>query len=55
MDGSNRLIGVVTDRDIVCRVVAKGRDPRTCTAPDGMTQPVIVVKEDTHAGGNRCR
>ena len=27
VDGSNRLIGVVTDRDIVCRIVAKGKEP----------------------------
>jgi len=26
-DASNKLIGVVTDRDIVIRVVAKGKNP----------------------------
>ena len=31
-DASNRLIGVITDRDIVCRVVAKGKNPSTVTA-----------------------
>ena len=46
-DASNRLIGVVTDRDIVCRVVAKGKNPSAVTAGDCMTQPVVVVKEDT--------
>jgi CBS domain-containing protein len=46
-DGSNRLIGVVTDRDIVCRVVAKGKNPSSVTAAECMTEPVVVVNEDT--------
>ena len=46
-DASNRLVGVVTDRDIVCRVVAKGKNPSAVTAGDCMTQPVVVVKEET--------
>lgn len=47
VDASNRLIGVVTDRDIVCRVVAKGKDPSSCSAQDAMTQPVVAVLADT--------
>lgn len=46
-DASNRLIGVITDRDIVCRVVAKGKNPSTVTAGEYMTEPVVVVNEDT--------
>ena len=46
-DGSNRLIGVITDRDIVCRVVAKGKTPSSVTAAECMSEPVVVVKEDT--------
>ena len=46
-DGSNRLIGVITDRDIVCRVVAKGKNPTAVTAGECMTEPVVVVNEDT--------
>lgn len=46
-DGSTRLIGVVTDRDIVSRVVAKGKNPATVTAAECMSEPVITVKEDT--------
>jgi CBS domain-containing protein len=41
-------VGVVTDRDIVCRVVAKGLTPREKTAADSMTTPVITVTEDTN-------
>ena len=46
-DASNRLIGVITDRDIVCRVVAKGKNPSTVTAGECMTDHVVVVNEDT--------
>jgi CBS domain-containing protein len=47
IDSDKKLIGVVTDRDIVCRVVAKGLNPSAMTANDAMTQPVISVSEDT--------
>ena len=46
-DASNRLIGVITDRDIVCGVVAKGKNPSAVTAGECMTEPVVVVNEDT--------
>lgn len=47
VDASNRLIGVITDRDIVCRVVAKGKNPSAVTAAEAMTEPVVCVNEDT--------
>ena len=47
VDHDKKLIGVVTDRDIVCRVVAKGQNPSAMTAQDAMTQPVISVTEDS--------
>lgn len=40
-------IGVVTDRDIVCRLVAKGQNPLDHTAVDCMSQPVVTVEEET--------
>jgi CBS domain-containing protein len=43
----NRLVGVITDRDIVCRVVAKGKNPSSVTAGECMTEPVITVNEDS--------
>jgi CBS domain-containing protein len=46
-DASNRLIGVITDRDIVCRAVAKGKNPTAVTAAECMTEPVVVVNEET--------
>jgi len=47
VDHAKKLVGVVTDRDIVCRVVAKGQNPSAMTANDAMTQSVISVTEDT--------
>ena len=47
VDAANRLVGVVTDRDIVCRIVAKGKNPSSCCAGDAMTQPVIAIPADT--------
>ena len=46
-DGSNRLVGVVTDRDIVCRAVAKGKNPSATTAGEVMTEPVVCVDENS--------
>ena len=39
-------IGVVTDRDIVCRVVAKGLDPSKLTVAECMTKPCVTVPVD---------
>src|SRR5437762_264094 len=47
IDSSDRVIGVITDRDIVCRVVADGKNPIGHTAETCMTQPVVTVREDT--------
>jgi CBS domain-containing protein len=46
VDVNDCVIGVVTDRDIVCRVVAEGMNPIGHTAASCMTQPVICVPED---------
>ncbi len=46
VDRGGRLVGVVTDRDIVCRVVAKGRNPAECTAGECMSTPVFSVDDD---------
>jgi CBS domain-containing protein len=39
-------IGVITDRDICCRAVAKGSDPNNVTAGDCMTSPCVTVGEE---------
>jgi CBS domain-containing protein len=44
---SGALVGVVTDRDIVCRLIAAGRNPLEETAESCMSTPVVVVWEST--------
>jgi len=39
-------IGVVTDRDIVCRTVANGLNPLDLTAADCMSKPIVTVKPE---------
>jgi len=41
------VIGVVTDRDIVCRLIAAGKDPMDYTAEACMSTPVVAVREST--------
>ena len=40
---SGRPIGIVTDRDIACRAIAKGRNALDLTARDCMTSPCMTV------------
>jgi len=40
------LIGVLTDRDIVVRAMAKGADPRTMLSWEMITSPAIYCFED---------
>lgn len=41
-----KIVGVITDRDICCRTVARGLNPLEMTAEDCMTTPARVVKKD---------
>jgi CBS domain-containing protein len=43
VDEVGRPVGVVTDRDIVCRAVARGRNTLELTARDCMSSPVTTV------------
>jgi CBS domain-containing protein len=45
-DESRIPIGVVTDRDIVCRILARGQNPLERTAESCMSQPIITVQDD---------
>jgi CBS domain-containing protein len=47
IDRSEQPVGVITDRDIVCRVVAEGKNPSAYTAEHYMSQPVVTVRDDT--------
>ena len=46
VDTNDRLIGVITDRDIVCRAVAEGKNPIGYTVESCMSSPVVTVRED---------
>lgn len=46
VDTADQPIGVITDRDIVCRVVAEGKNPVGHTAEQYMSQPVVTVRAD---------
>jgi len=43
---NDRLIGIVTDRDIVCRILAEGRDSSTSVAADAMSQDIVTVSRE---------
>jgi CBS domain-containing protein len=45
LDEQNTLLGVVTDRDIVCGLVARGVDLKTARAGEAMTDDVECVTE----------
>jgi CBS domain-containing protein len=46
IDTDDQIVGVVTDRDIVCRVVAEGKNPIAYTAETCMSGPVVTVRAD---------
>jgi CBS domain-containing protein len=48
VDDENALEGIVTDRDIVVRCIANGRDAAECTAEDIMTDDCHAVPPDTN-------
>jgi CBS domain-containing protein len=41
-----RLVGIVTDRDIVVRVVAEGRDPNATTVKEIASTHLVTVSPD---------
>ena len=43
---SGRLVGIVTDRDLVTRVVAEGRDPGSTVVGDVCSKEPITVSPD---------
>ena len=45
-DRGGKLVGMLTDRDIVLRCVALGGDARTMTAGDVMTRGVVTATPD---------
>ena len=47
LDALQKPLGIVTDRDLAIRVVAKGRDPFTTTVGDVMTMSPRSILENT--------
>lgn len=43
---SNKLVGIVTDRDLALAIVADGRDPRSTRVADVMTQNPVTCRPD---------
>jgi CBS domain-containing protein len=43
---ADRLVGILTDRDIVVRVVAEGRDPQSTSVGDVATSDLVTVSPD---------
>jgi CBS domain-containing protein len=43
---NDRLIGMVTDRDIALRAVADGRDPALLTAREVMSKGIVYCRDD---------
>jgi CBS domain-containing protein len=48
--GDNKLIGIVTERDMTQRVVAKGADPNTTPVSEIMTKNPDTLSPDDSAG-----
>ncbi|HEX9501246.1 MAG TPA: CBS domain-containing protein [Thermoanaerobaculia bacterium] len=42
-----KVIGMITDRDIVVRLIAEGKDPSNAKVNEAMSKQVRAVKEDT--------
>src|SRR5688572_21430488 len=43
---NDRLAGMITDRDIVLRAVAEGKDPTTTRVREAMTSDIVFCFED---------
>lgn len=46
VDEGDRPVGLVTDRDLVLRVLKEGKDPETTPLEGLMSQPVITVNRN---------
>lgn len=46
IDAQSRVIGVITDRDIVLRCIAAGGDPQHTNVAACMTSPALTLRDD---------
>ncbi len=42
----DEIVGIITDRDILDKVVAKGRDPKTVKVEEVMTKNPVTIEDD---------
>ena len=54
VDGNNKPVGAVTDRDIATRIVACGKDVSSACACDAMTSPIATVDAATSLHDATC-
>lgn len=45
-DPDNPVIGMITDRDIVCRTIGQERNPMTLQVKDAMSRPAVAAGPD---------
>ena len=43
---SRRLVGIVTDRDLVLKVIAEGQDPKTTRVEEVMSKKLVTTRTD---------
>jgi CBS domain-containing protein len=46
-EGDSKVIGIFTERDVLCRIVAAQRDPATTLVREVMTAPVACCSPET--------
>ncbi|MFL5290489.1 MAG: CBS domain-containing protein [Myxococcales bacterium] len=51
VDEKRRPVGMITDRDITCRVVAAMHDPATTSVESAMSRDLVTVREDETIDG----
>ena len=44
--GGGEVVGIVTDRDILLRVVNKGLNPERSSVDEGMTKGIVVLRDE---------
>src|SRR5215211_8151679 len=49
VEGDGRPVGMLTDRDVIARVVAEGRDPGSVTVEDIATRELVTIGPDQGA------
>jgi CBS domain-containing protein len=42
----DRVVGMITDRDVIARVVAEGRDLNSCSVDDVATRDLVTARPD---------